>query len=610
MLDQYTKDENELNDKESTEPQNADEVNTSETLKVEETQEIPKKELEEKEYSSFGLEGLLKELKELTASLDAQEIKKQVNEIKTSFNNQFGEILAEKKEAFLADGGQSIDFKFSSPLKTEFNKLIGEHKKKLSSYYNSLEKQLKENLEKRMQVIEELKDLIVNAEPTTMYNKFRAIQNKWKAIGQVPKTKYNDTWKTYHFHVDRFYDLLHLSKDLREIDFKNNLEEKIAIIEKAESLQNEADIISASKELQELHRRWKEDVGPVAKELREEIWQRFRAATKIIHDRRHDYYKEQKQKEGVVIEEKLKVIEAINNFDTGKNKSHKDWQASIRKIEELRKRFFDAGKLPYHKSEEVWQKFKNATKQFNTDKNNFYKQEKKKQQENLQKKMALVELAESLQESTDWETTTETMKKIQSDWKKIGHVPRKFSDEIWKRFKKACNHYFDRYYEQRNSISSDQQKVVEGKKKIIETLKEAKHLTKKKVVDLVNEWSELGALPRSVRHLEGKFNKQLDRVLNDSGINKTEVAIIKFKNVVDAHAAEGNFRKLDSEQLYVRRKIDEIVKEIQQLENNLSFISNATDDNPLVKNVRSSISDFRDELEIWQEKLKYIQSIS
>lgn len=610
MLDQYTKDENELNDKESTEPQNADEVNTSETLKVEETQEIPKKELEEKEYSSFGLEDLLKELKELTASLDAQEIKKQVNEIKTSFNNQFGEILAEKKEAFLADGGQSIDFKFSSPLKTEFNKLIGEHKKKLSSYYNSLEKQLKENLEKRMQVIEELKDLIVNAEPTTMYNKFRAIQNKWKAIGQVPKTKYNDTWKTYHFHVDRFYDLLHLSKDLREIDFKNNLEEKIAIIEKAESLQNEADIISASKELQELHRRWKEDVGPVAKELREEIWQRFRAATKIIHDRRHDYYKEQKQKEGVVIEEKLKVIEAINNFDTGKNKSHKDWQASIRKIEELRKRFFDAGKLPYHKSEEVWQKFKNATKQFNTDKNNFYKQEKKKQQENLQKKMALVELAESLQESTDWETTTETMKKIQSDWKKIGHVPRKFSDEIWKRFKKACNHYFDRYYEQRNSISSDQQKVVEGKKKIIETLKEAKHLTKKKVVDLVNEWSELGALPRSVRHLEGKFNKQLDRVLNDSGINKTEVAIIKFKNVVDAHAAEGNFRKLDSEQLYVRRKIDEIVKEIQQLENNLSFISNATDDNPLVKNVRSSISDFRDELEIWQEKLKYIQSIS
>ena len=610
MLDQYTQDENELNDKESTEPQNADEVNTSEALDSEETKEISKEEQEEKDYSSLGLEDLLKELKELISGFDAQQIKKQVNEIKTSFNNQFGEILAEKKEAFLAEGGQSIDFKFSSPLKTEFNKLIGEHKKKLSSYYNSLEKQLKENLEKRLQVIEELKDLIVNAEPTTMYNKFRIIQNKWKGIGQVPKTKYNDTWKTYHFHVDRFYDLLHLSKDLREIDFKNNLEEKIAIIEKAESLQNETDIISASKELQELHRRWKEDVGPVAKELREEIWQRFSAATKIIHDRRHDYYKEQKQQEGIIIQEKLEVIEAISDFDTSKNKSHKDWQASIRKIEELRKRFFDAGKLPYHKSEEIWQKFKKATKQFNTDKNNFYKQEKKKQQENLQKKMSLVELAESLQESTDWETTTETMKKIQSDWKKIGHVPRKFSDEIWKRFKKACNHYFDRYYEQRNSMSADQQKVVDGKKQIIENLKEATKLTKKKVVDLVNQWSELGALPRSVRHLEGKFNKQLDRVLEDSGINKAEVAIIKFKNIVDAYAAEENYRKLDSEQLFVRRKIDEIVKEIQQLENNLSYISNASDDNPLVKNVKSSILGFKDDLEIWQEKLKYIQSIS
>ena len=610
MLDQYTKDENELNDKESTEPQNADEVKTPETFEFEETQEIANKEQVEKDYSSLGLEDLLKELKELTAGFDAPEIKKQVNEIKKLFNNQFGELLAEKKEAFLAEGGQSIDFKFSSPLKTEFNKLIGEHKKKLSVYFNSLEKQLKENLEKRLQVIEELKDLIVNAEPTTMYNKFKAIQNKWKAIGQVPKTKYNDTWKTYHFHVDRFYDLLHLSKDLREIDFKNNLEEKNAIIEKAESLQNEPDIISASKELQELHRRWKEDVGPVAKELREEIWQRFSAATKIIHDRRHEYYKEQKHKEGAIIEEKLSVIEAIKEFDTSGNKSHKDWQASIRKIEELRKRFFDAGKLPYHKSEEIWQKFKKATKQFNTDKNNFYKQEKKKQQENLQKKIDLVDLAESLKDSTDWEATTETMKKIQSDWKKIGHVPRKFSDEIWKRFKKACNHYFDRYYEQRNSISADQQKVVEGKKKIIETLKEAKKLTKKKVVDLVNEWSELGALPRSVRHLEGKFNKQLDRVLKDSGIDRAEVAIIKFKNVVDGYVAEGNFRKLDSEQLFVRRKMDEIVKEIQQLENNLSYISNASDDNPLVKNVQSSISDFKDELEIWQEKLKYIQSVS
>lgn len=610
MLDQYTKDENELNDKESTEPQRTEEVNTSETLDKDKAQEIPKNEPEEKDYSSFSLAELIKEIKELTSNFEPQQIKRQMNEIKSSFNGQFSELLAEKKEAFLADGGESIDFKFTSPLKTEFNKLMGEHKKKLSAYFNSLEKELKENLERRLQVIEELKELIENAEPATMYNKFRAIQNKWKSIGPVPKTKYNDTWKTYHFHVDRFYDLLDLSKDLREIDFKNNLEEKIQIIEKAESLQNEEDIIQASKELQELHRKWKEDIGPVAKELRDDIWERFSAATKIIHDRRHEYYKELKQKEHVIVEEKLKVIEAIRNFDTSTVKSHKDWQNSIKKIESLRKQYFDAGKLPYHKSEEVWQKFKKATKAFNTEKNNFYKQEKRKQQENLKKKMDLVEMAESLQNSTDWETTTETLKKIQSDWKKIGHVPRKFSDEIWKRFKKACNHYFDRYYEQRNSVSADQQKIVDGKKKIIDTLKDAKKLSKSKVVDLVNEWGDLGQLPRSVRHLEGKFNKQLEKIVDDSGIDKVEVEMIKFKNTVDAYAAADDFRKLDSEQLFVRRKIDEITKEIQQLENNLSFISNASDDNPLVQNVMTSISDFKEDLEIWQEKLKYIQSIS
>lgn len=610
MLDQYTMDENELNDMESTEPQRTEEVKTSETLDKDKAQEIPKNEPEEKDYSSFSLAELIKEIKELTSNFEPQQIKRQMNEIKSSFNGQFSELLAEKKEAFLADGGESIDFKFTSPLKTEFNKLMGEHKKKLSAYFNSLEKELKENLERRLQVIEELKELIEKAEPATMYNKFRAIQNKWKSIGPVPKTKYNDTWKTYHFHVDRFYDLLDLSKDLREIDFKNNLEEKIQIIEKAESLRNEEDIIQASKELQELHRKWKEDIGPVAKELRDDIWERFSAATKIIHDRRHEYYKELKQKEHVIVEEKLKVIEAIRNFDTSTVKSHKDWQNSIKKIESLRKQYFDAGKLPYHKSEEVWQKFKKATKAFNTEKNNFYKQEKRKQQENLKKKMDLVEMAESLQNSTDWETTTETLKKIQSDWKKIGHVPRKFSDEIWKRFKKACNHYFDRYYEQRNSVSADQQKIVDGKKKIIDTLKDAKKLSKSKVVDLVNEWGDLGQLPRSVRHLEGKFNKQLEKIVDDSGIDKVEVEMIKFKNTVDAYAAADDFRKLDSEQLFVRRKIDEITKEIQQLENNLSFISNASDDNPLVQNVMTSISDFKEDLEIWQEKLKYIQSIS
>lgn len=611
MLDQYTHDENDLNAKDATEEsQNKVENNTSENKKETESPEASKNEPEEKDYSSFTLKDLVQEFKALSSQFPAQEIKKQVKEIRSSFNSQFGELLAEKKQAFLEQGGESIDFKFSSPIKIEFNKLIGSHKKQLSDYYNSLEKSLKENLEKRNQVIEELKDLIENAEPTTMYNNFRAIQNKWRSIGPVPKTKYNDTWKTYHFHVDRFYDLLDLSKDLREIDFKNNLEEKLEIIEKAESLQKEEDIIFASKELQELHRKWKEDVGPVAKELREEIWERFSTATKVIHDRRHDYYKEQKQKEHLIIEEKLKVIEAIGSYDTSKNKNHKDWQKSIKDIEKLRKQFFDAGKLPYKKSEEVWQKFKKVTKQFNAEKNNFYKQEKKKQQDNLQKKIALVELAESLQYSEDWKTTTETMKKIQADWKQIGHVPRKFSDDIWKRFKNACNTYFDRYHKQKNAISEDQQQSIEEKKNLLESLKDTKELTKKEMLKLVNDWSGAGSLPRSARHLEGKFNKALERVLDNSKIDKNEIEFVKFKNTVDALLEEENFRKLSSEQIAVRRKIDETVKEIQQLENNLSFISNASDDNPLVKNVRSNISEFEEELALWRKKLKYIQSVT
>tara|TARA_R110001592_G_scaffold67669_1_gene207454 strand:- start:810 stop:2711 length:1902 start_codon:yes stop_codon:yes gene_type:complete len=561
------------------------------------------------DYDTFSLEELVSSLEKTLSNNPVQKIKSQVEGIKSAFNQKFGAMLAEKKAAFLEEGGNSIDFQFSSPIKTDYNNLLSDYKKQRDAFYKNMENNLNENFVKREQVIENLKNLIDEADTSTMYKNFKEIQDTWRTIGSVPKSHYNDTWKTYHHHVERFYDLLHLSNDFRDLDFKHNLEKKIKIIEKAEALSEEADINFAFKELQDLHKKWKEDVGPVSKEMREVVWQKFSAATKNIHDKRHDYYKEMRSKYDEIIEKKMVTINAINAYDPSKNKSHSDWQKSINEIEKLRKDYFNAGKLPYSKSEEVWQKFKNATKKFNAAKNVFYKQEKSGQQENLEQKIALIEYAESIKDSDDWEMATNAMKKVQSDWKKIGHVPRKFSDDIWKRFKAACNHYFDRFHEQKNAVSKEQQAVVDAKKEFLDTLKETEEATKDSVLEAINSWKDLGRLPREVRHLEGKFNKQIDRMLESLSLDKNEVSMLKFTNAVDSLADDNDSRKLDSEEIFVRKKIDEIFKEIQQLENNMGFFSNVKDNNPLFLNVKNKLEAHKEDLAIWKEKLSYLKKL-
>jgi hypothetical protein len=561
------------------------------------------------DYDSMELELLSVELEKLINGHPVQQLKKNVDAIKNAFNLKFGKILAEKKAAFLAEGGNSIDFQFSSPVKTQYNTLLSDYKKKRDAYYAELDSQLKGNLEKRHVVIAQLKELIEDADPKTMYKTFKTIQTSWREIGAVPRNKYNDTWRNYHHHVERFYDLLHLSNDYRDLDFKHNLDEKLKLILRVEELSKLENVNDAFKELQELHKIWKEDIGPVSKEYRENVWQKFSAVSKEVHDRRHEYFKGLRSQHQDIIEKKLEVIAQIAVFDTSKNKKHSDWLKSIKEIEALRQQYFDAGKLPYSKSEEVWQKFKEATKKFNHAKNDFYKGEKSIQQGNLDKKHALIAIAESIKDSDDWETTTNTVKKIQADWKKIGHVPRKFSDDIWKKFKGACNHYFDRFHNRQNDLNKEAQVFVEEKKAFLEEVRAIETATVEEIKDFIQKWRELGELPRNVRHLESKFNKHIDKLLESLSLGKDEIAMLKFKNAVDSYVSQKDIYKLNNEMTFIRKKIDDANKEVQQLENNLSFFSNAKDDNPLLVNVKNSIKQYKEDAQIWKQKLAYLKTL-
>ena len=589
---------------------NEDAISEIENKVAEEAENEDEKEEDDAvDYTTLSLDELVSTLKTVIENNPVQKIKSKVDAIKNAFNPKFGELLAEKKAAFLAEGGESIDFKLASPIKTDYNSLLSEYKKKRDAYYGELESRLNANLEKREAVIETLKTLIDEAEPRTMYGRFKELQERWKTIGPVPRQRYNDTWKIYHHHVERFYDLLHMSNDFKDADFRNNLEQKLRVIEKAEALAEETDINAAFKQLQDLHKLWKEGIGPVARENREEIWNRFSEATKKIHDKRHNHFRELKSQHQDIIDNKLIVVEELSNYDTSKNKTHNDWQKSIKDIEALRKKYFDAGKLPYKMSEEVWQKFKNATKKFNKAKNNFYKREKGEQQENLNKKIALIELAESLKDSEDWESATNTFKKIQADWKKIGHVPRKFSNDIWKRFKEACNYYFDRLHQNKNKLNKEQETVVENKKAFLEELKDTEKVTLASAKELISKWADIGVVPRSVRHLDAKFNKQIDGLLKTNNIDKDKVEMLKFTSTVDAYQDENDSRKIESELFFVRKKVDETTKEIQQLENNLSFFTNSDSNNPLVKNVRDKIDGLKEELSVWETKLNYLKKL-
>lgn len=564
-------------------------------------------------YDDMDLESLVSEFENLLKNHEIQKINTQVNSIKNVFNLKFSKLLAEKKAAFLAEGGESIDFGYKNPLKTRYNTLINDFRDTRAIYYKNLESELNANLEIRLSVIDQLKKLIDNADSKTMYAQFKGLQDRWKKIGPVAREKYNGTWRTYHHHVERFYDLLHLSNDFRELDFQHNLEGKLKLVVEVESLSQLTDVNTSFKKLQVLHKRWKEDFGPVAREHREEIWGRFSAATKKIHDKRHDYFRSLKGQYEENIEKKLVVIKQIEEVDVSENITHSDWQKSIKLVENLRDKFFNIGRVPKLESDKIWIKFKDATKNFNLDKNSFYRNVKGTQHNNLDKKLKLIEQAEALKDSEDWVTTTEVLKKIQFEWKKIGHVPRKYSDKIWNQFRYACNYYFDRFHEYKKAGSKEEQEILEKKNNLLEIVK-AKSLETdiglEVVKGFIKDWHVLGRVPHSMRHVENKFSKLIDKLFSRLSIDSKEIELIKFKNQMESFVAQENFRKLDNEQLFLRKNIDELIREKHQLENNISFFANTNSDNPLLKNVKNNIEIIENKLDVFKEKISFLSQLS
>ena len=567
-------------------------------------------------YEAMSLSELTKELKELLQTEKTQAIKKQVDAIRYEFDKKYDALVEEKKEEFIADGGELYNFSYEIPVYREFYTAFNDYREKRNQYYKEIEKTHKENLTKRREIIEELKSLL-NAEEHlgTTFKQFQQLQERWRKAGAVSNADYEDLWNTYHHHVENFYDFIHLSKDLRDIDFKRNLEEKQKIIERAEALaQDDVDALIASRELQVLHRIWKEEIGPVDKEHRESIWQRFSELTKKIHDKRQYYLKnlDKVYEENAV--KKQGIIERIKKLGEKEPTTHSAWKQLSKQVEDLRQSFLNVGKVPLQQADEVWKSFNIALRAFNKKKNQFYKTLKKEQQENLTKKLALLEIAKANQNSTDWETTTELMKNIQREWKEIGSVPLRNTEKIWKEFKRACDTYFSRFAETIQHSKNKESDALEQKKAFLDKLKEYQLGTDrdKEIATLqnfVNEWNAIGNTHHSKRTIDIKFHKIIDALYKKLNFDKQEIELIKYNNKLERLINDDNENSLNNEVIFVRRRIDELKSEILQLENNLAFFGNIDEKNPLVRDVIKNINNQKEALKTWENKLRELKHL-
>ncbi len=569
------------------------------------------------DYEAMPMDQLISSLEEIVSVEKVMSVREHVEEIKKAFLSKYYHLIDEKRQEFLVENPETTeDFHYNFPLKSKFDQLYNSYKDKKTSHFKSLQNDLQKNLENRLAIVEELKTLIQSPENiSASLKQLNDIRERWKVAGPIPKDKYNHVWNNYHFHIENFYDFLHLDREARDIEFKNNLDLKLKIITRVEELTHETDLNKSFRELQDLHRIWKEDIGPVSRDIREDIWKRFSELTKQMHDKREIYYESFRALEVDNLAKKNEIIAQLEVLSKEKVESHQAWLNQIVKVEALRESFFATGKVPTDVNEATWSSFKTTVRNFNVLKNSFYKDIKKDQNDNLSKKQALVAKANELKVSEDFAVTTPLMKQIQEEWKQVGHVPRKYSDELWNEFKAACNEYFDRLKNSKKEEDSEEVAAFEKKKEFMEIIRSFElvgdHKTDLDAIKAhIETWKSFGKVPFNRRHIEGKFNKILDALFEKLSLSKKDTEKMRFANKLDSLGDDS--RKLENEAIFIRRRIEEVQNEIFQLENNIQFFQNtknAKKENSIVTEVRKTIERHKEELVTWKDKLKQLREV-
>lgn len=556
---------------------------------------------------------VLERVKELAHS-DETPAKDEVDHLKTAFYKLlFAEREADQK-TFIENGGDPEAYVMKTDDSEEqFKAEMGLIKEKRAKAFQQQEEEKKANLQRKQQIIEKIKMMSTSPEEANKsYNDFKALQQEWKDIKAVPAEKANELWRNYQLYVEQYYDLLNLNRELREYDFKKNLEQKTLLCEAAEKLADEPDAVSAFHQLQELHQQYRE-IGPVAKELREQIWARFKAASTVINKRHQQHFEELRAKEEENLVRKTALCEKVEAIAKEENKNATDWENHTKQIIDIQTEWKTIGFAPQKMNVKIFDRFRAACDDFFGRKAEFFKTLKEKFAENTKKKKEMVEQAKALMDSTDWKATSDKLIKLQKEWKTIGMVPKKVGDQLWAEFVAACNKFFEARNAATAGTRNEEQQNLDRKKEIIAKLKELLDSTADNVQatlqQLIDEYGKIGHVPfKEKDKLFKEYHKVVDALYKQLNISASKQRLDNFKSSIKSMAKQGE-DMLDNERGRLMRRYEQLKSEITTYENNLGFLNaSSKKGNSLIDEMNRKVNKLKDDLELIRQKIKAIDA--
>lgn len=564
------------------------------------------------DYSALGREELVAAMRDLL-QLDVQKIRNSVAAIRTRFNELNREAQNAAFEQFLADGGNKDDYQpANDAVAEEMHHLQDKYRTMRQKYIEELEEQKKRNLEAKQALIEEMRGLIDSEEEQvrTSLDKFNAIQERWKAIGEVPREQMNDLWQSYHFQIEQFFNKLKINRELRALDQKRNLEEKIKLCESAEELIVEPSVTKAFKGLQDLRARWKE-VGPVPAEQNEEIWQRFCTAANQIDERRKEYYDQRKEEMDNNLLAKQALVDKAAELTGKRPESTKEWNDTTAALDELLKVWKTIGPVPREVNEEIWTKFKGMIDRHYTEKKEYFGVIRDEQEVNYQKKVDLCLKAEAIAKREDWKKATEELLQLQKEWKEIGATSRKVSEKVWQRFRKACDEFFAKKGEFFSERRTSEHENLVQKEAILAELKahqfgDDREENLAAIKDFQRRWAEVGFVPMADKErLHKEFRAEIDRIFEQLKISAREAEETAYRERI--RNVGGDAKKfVNSEKAELQEKIEKLRSDLNLWENNLGFLASSKQADLLKQEFEKKMQGARQQIALMQAKLRIL----
>jgi hypothetical protein len=575
----------------------------------------PKK--EKPDYATLSLIELVNAMRDVLDSNGDHDIKDEVEAIKAAFYKQVKEETEEQKKQFIEDGGDEEEFEAEeNPYEQDIKDLLKRYRQIRHEFNKKMEQEKEVNLQVKYDIIEEIKGLIHKEESINKtFQEFRDLQQRWREIGLVPQARMKDLWDTYHFHVESFYDYIKINRELRDLDLKKNLEMKIKLCEQAEELLLETNIIRAFNQLQKLHDRWRE-IGPVPRENKDDIWERFKASTAKINKKHQEYFEGRKTEQKNNLEAKRALCEQVEEINEMELDSHKDWGEKSKEVVNLQRVWRTIGFAPRKDNNKIYKRFREACDAFFDAKREFYSKNKELQQNNLQLKTDLCMQAEALKESTDWRKTTQDLINIQKQWKEIGPVPRKNSEALWKRFRAACDYFFEKKSEHFSNIDSEQDDNLKAKEQLVTDVESFKPTDDadenlKVLKDFQRRWTEIGHVPiRKKDDIQKKYREAINKLFDDLNLDESKRNLLRFRTKMASFSESSRGQnKMRLERDKYMNKLKQLENDLVLLDNNIGFFAKSKNAEALIKDVKRKIDQTREKIEMLKDKIRVIDEM-